>query len=206
MIKTGITGGIGSGKTSITKIFEILGVPVYNADFQAKKLINSNEAIISAISDTFGNNIYQNGKIDRAKLAGIVFNNKEALQKLNQIVHPEVQKDYEKWLENHADCSYTLKEAALLFESESYKLLEYVICVYAPEEIRIERIIKRDNVSKENVLSRIQNQLSDKIKISKSNAVIYNDDKQLVIPQVLNIHKTLINKSMRKQNIHDFKN
>lgn len=189
MIKIGITGGIGSGKTTVCKVFELLGVPVYYADIEAKQILNSNLEVRSNILNTFGNSILNDGeKIDKKKLASLVFNNKENLEKLNSIVHPAVREHFENWLQQHSTQKYILKEAAILFESGSYKLVDKVITVVAPLELKISRTMQRDKVTQAEVELRISNQLNDDEKIKRSQFVIHNDEQQLLIPQILNIH------------------
>jgi dephospho-CoA kinase len=193
MLKVGITGGIGSGKSTVCKIFELLDIPVYYADDEAKKILNNDVLVKEQIIQAFGNDILdKQGLIERPKLAAIVFNNKEKLQQLNSIVHPAVAKHFENWLQEHKTYPYILKEAAILFESGSYKQVNKIISVVAPTEIRINRTIKRDNISKELALQRMQNQISDEEKIKRSDFIIHNDEMQLIIPQVIDIHKKLI--------------
>jgi dephospho-CoA kinase len=189
MIKVGITGGIGSGKTTVCKVFELLGVPVYYADIEAKQILDSNLEVKKNIINTFGNSVLNDEeKIDKKKLASLVFNNKENLEKLNSIVHPAVREHFENWLQQHSTQKYILKEAAILFESGSYKLVDKVIAVVAPLELKISRTMQRDKVTQAEVELRISNQLNDDEKIKRSQFVIYNDEQQLLIPQILNIH------------------
>lgn len=189
MIKIGITGGIGSGKTTVCKVFELLGVPVYYADIEAKQILDSNLEVKKNIINTFGNSVLNDEeKIDKKKLASLVFNNKENLEKLNSIVHPAVREHFENWLQQHSTQKYILKEAAILFESGSYKLVDKVIAVVAPLELKISRTMQRDKVTQAEVELRISNQLNDDEKIKRSQFVIYNDEQQLLIPQILNIH------------------
>ncbi|MDO9184729.1 MAG: dephospho-CoA kinase [Bacteroidia bacterium] len=189
MIKVGITGGIGSGKTTVCKVFELLGVPVYYADIEAKQILDSNLEVKKNIINTFGNSVLNDEeKIDKKKLASLVFNNKENLEKLNSIVHPAVREHFENWLQQHSTQKYILKEAAILFESGSYKLVDKVIAVVAPLELKISRTMQRDKVTQAEVELRISNQLNDDEKIKRSQFVIHNDEQQLLIPQILNIH------------------
>jgi len=194
MLKIGITGGIGSGKTTACKLFELLGIPVYYSDDASKELLRSNAAVKARVLDVFGNSLLdQQGAVDRKTLAAIVFNDKTELDKLNAIMHPAVALDFEHWIKKQA-APYILKEAAILFESGAYQKVDSVITIAAPLELKIQRTIKRDGLPKEDVLVRIQNQLSDDEKIKRSEFVIYNDDQQLLIPQVLKIHSQLLNK------------
>lgn len=193
MIKVGITGGIGSGKTTVCKVFELLGVPVYYADIEAKQIVDSNLEVKKNIITTFGNSVLNDEeKIDKKKLASLVFNNKENLEKLNSIVHPAVREHFENWLQQHSTQKYILKEAAILFESGSYKLVDKVIAVVAPLELKISRTMQRDKVTQAEVELRISNQLNDDEKIKRSQFVIHNDEQQLLIPQILSIHAQII--------------
>ncbi len=188
MIKIGITGGIGSGKTTVCKIFLALNIPIYYADIEAKILINNNIEIRNSLITLFGNNIYmENGYIDKNKLSKYIFNDKHLLEKVNSIIHPIVRKNYNEWVVKNKTYKCTIKEAAILFESGAYKQVDKIISVVSPIEKRIERIMKRDNLDKEIILKKIENQMSDEEKIRKSDFVIYNNDNNLLIPQVLQI-------------------
>ena len=187
----GITGGIGSGKSTIAKVFMSIGYPVYNSDTRAKELINSNEKLINSIKLSFGDDLYNSQGLDRKKMASIVFNNPEKLELLNFIIHPTVGKDFEKWIDLQ-NTSFILKEAAILFETGIYKSLHKTILVSAPQETRIERVIKRDNTNQEEVLSRMNNQWSEEKKTELADYVIDNSGNKLVIPQVLEIIKQIL--------------
>ncbi len=192
MIKVAVTGGIGSGKSVVCKIFEKIGIPVFNADFEAKKLINTSRTIHDKLVSLFGAAIYQsNGDIHRKKMADLIFNDNFALQKVNEIVHPEVRKRFIEWTEEQ-NSPYIIQEAAIIFESKQTQSFDKIITVTAPLELKIERVIKRDQVSKEEVYKRIQSQLPDEIKIAKSDFVIMNDEVEMIIPQIIEIHKNLI--------------
>jgi dephospho-CoA kinase len=187
----GLTGGIGSGKTTIANYFYSLGIPIYIADDEAKKLMNSVE-IKDAIINTFGEAIVENGNLNRGKLAKIVFDNPEDLKKLNAIIHPAVKSHFKKWLLQHEKAMYIIYEAAILFESGSFKNCDYIITVTAPIESRIERVIKRDNTSKEKILKRIAAQWTDAQRILKSDFIIQNDNNketQQQIQKILNFLK-----------------
>lgn len=186
----GITGGIGSGKSTIAKVFTSMGYPVYNSDTRAKELINNNQNLINSIKQTFGEDIYNSEGLDRKKMGGIVFNNPEKLKLLNSIIHPAVGKDFEDWVATQKT-SFVLKEAAILFETGIYKSLDYTILVTAPKTTRIDRVIKRDNTSKEEVLSRMKNQWSEEKKTLLADYIIDNSGDKLVIPQVIEIIKQL---------------
>lgn len=169
----GLTGGIGSGKTTIAKYFQAKGVPVYIADDEAKKIMKNKE-VIGKIIDAFGVEILENKVINRSKLSSIVFNNPAKLKTLNSIIHPEVKAHFLEWVNQHQHFSFVIKEAAILFESGSYKDCDQIIVVTAPKETRIERVIKRDKISREEVEARMVNQWSDELKITLSDYLIQN--------------------------------
>jgi dephospho-CoA kinase len=186
----GLTGGIGSGKSTIAEFFKEFGIPVYIADDQAKKLMQSSE-ILESIKNVFGNGIFENEILNRAKLADIVFNDSNELSKLNEIIHPAVKKDFEKWIVSNKQHSYVIYEAAILFESGRYKDCDIIITVIAPEEIRIQRVIKRDKATREQVLSRIKMQWKDEERILKSDFIINNENLKIAKEEVLKILKIL---------------
>lgn len=186
----GLTGGIGSGKTTIANYFDEMGIPVYISDDEAKKVMQS-ELIINQLKKTFGEEIFEEGALVRAKLAAIVFNDKEQLAKLNAIVHPAVKKDFEAWLLSKKKYDYVIYEAAILFESGRYKDCDIIITVTAPEEIRINRVITRDNTTRDQVLSRMKMQWDDEKRISMSNFVIINTDLKKAKEEVCEIIKFL---------------
>ncbi len=194
MKKIGITGGIGCGKTTATKVFSLLGVPIYNADERSKTILNSSPSVIEKVKQQFGDDIYETSGINRKKLAAIVFNNPELLIQLNAILHPAVFDDFDNWCLLHHNEPYILKEAALIFETILHQKLEKIIVITAPEKLRINRVMKRDGLTQDEVEKRIQNQMSEKEKVERANFVIYNDEQQLIIPQILKIHSTLIAK------------
>ncbi|WP_421873772.1 dephospho-CoA kinase [Marinoscillum sp.] len=186
----GITGGIGAGKSIVSRVFEVLGIPKYDADTRAKALMNTNQQLITQITELFGQEAYQEGMLNRQHIAAQAFENKDLLRQLNELVHPVVGKDFKRWAEQQ-ESPYILKEAALLFESGSYQSLDKIITVTAPEQIRMERVMSRDGRSEEQVQSIINNQMDEAEKVKKSDYVITNDGQQLVIPQVLQIHSEL---------------
>ena len=191
MLKIGLTGNIGSGKSIVSIIFETLQVPVYHSDDRAKFILDKSESV-SGLQKLFGKEIFDpSGKIDRKKIAGIVFNDKEKLTLLNSIIHPAVLRDFEGWAINQQSAPYIIMESAILFETGFSKLFDKIIIVTAPEKIRIERVMKRDQVSEEEIKNRIKNQLSEEDKIKDADYVVINDDEHLVIPQVLKIHEAL---------------
>ncbi|MES1214417.1 MAG: dephospho-CoA kinase [Bacteroidota bacterium] len=188
MIRVGLTGGIGSGKTTVAKIFETLGVPVYYADDAARMLMNTNEELKAAIQKNFGPPTYQDGNLDRKYLASIVFNDKKKLDLLNSLTHPVTIKDAEEWI-NKQTTPYIIKEAALLFESGAAEHLNYIIGVYAPQHLRVKRVMDRDGMTTEQVMKRISRQLDEEQKMKLCDFVITNNEEELVIPQVLFLHK-----------------
>ena len=191
MLKVGLTGGIGSGKSTVAAIFEVLGMPVYYADAEAKKMMNEDEAIINTIKKIFGEESYQSGKLNREYISSIVFSNPEKLKELNGIIHPATISGALKWM-NQQTSPYSIKEAALIFESYSEKDLDYIIGVTAPEAIRIKRAMLRDNISREKVESRIKEQMNEVEKMNLCNFIINNDETILLIPQVIAIHEQLL--------------
>ncbi|HEY4194028.1 MAG TPA: dephospho-CoA kinase [Mucilaginibacter sp.] len=190
MLKIGITGNIGGGKTTVSKIFEVLGIPVFYADDAAKKVMVEDPILISALKKTFGGEAYfDNGALNRKHIASIVFNNETELAKLNTIVHPAVFRAFDHWVGQVKDAPYVMKEAALLFESTSYKMCDHSIMVTAPLELRIARVMQRDGLTHDEVESRNTRQFPEEKKIQLANYVIRNDDTELVIPQVLELHQ-----------------
>lgn len=192
MIKIGITGGIGSGKTTVCKVFELLGVPVYYSDYEARMILDTDPAVHEAVLKLFGPSVKDaDGMIDRKKIAAIVFTDKEKLEQLNALVHPAVGRRFESWCAGHAGVPFILKEAAILFESGAYRQVDKVIVVSAPQELKIERIRKRDQLKTEEILKRINSQMSEEEKIKRADFVIHNDERQLLIPQVLQLYNTI---------------
>jgi dephospho-CoA kinase len=191
--RIGITGGIGSGKSIVCKVFELLGVPVFYADIEAKKIYDD-EYVKTVLINKYGFEIYlPDGKLNREKLSKIIFSNQDELKYINSLIHPLVAKAYSEWCEKHKHFPYTLKEAAILFESGSYKEMDKVITVSAPVELRINRVMKRDNLSRMQIEERIKNQWTEEERIKHANFFIYNDDEHLVIPQIVDLHKKLMN-------------
>lgn len=187
-LKIGITGGIGSGKTLVSGVFQKLGAPTYNADDRAKWLMNNNTKIIIKVIDLFGPEAYINGELNRSLIAKQVFKNTSLLAKLNAVVHPIVFDDFDEWYETQT-YPYVLKEAALLFESGSYRDLDAIITVDAPLEIRLKRASIRDQKSEDEIKGRIKNQYPNEIKVKAADFVINNDGITPVLPQVLKLHQ-----------------
>ncbi|MBW8051885.1 MAG: dephospho-CoA kinase [Cytophagales bacterium] len=192
-LKIGITGGIGTGKSIVCKIFELLGIPIYDADARAKWLLTHDVELIKQIRQHFGENVYlsvNDNQLNKKILSDRIYKNPNQLDLLNSLVHPKVMDDYEKWQKNNIHHPYIIKEAALLYESGSYQYLDKIITVYAPVSLRIERILKRDpHRTESDVKAIMAAQISDEQKVKKADYVIYNDDKKMVIPQVLELHK-----------------
>lgn len=191
MIQLGITGGIGSGKSTLCKVLEKLGIPVYYADEEAKMILDSS-SIQKKIINSFGKNVLDDGgKLDRKKLAALVFSENKKLEKLNSLIHPAVAKHYAAWVKSKSKNKIVAKEAAILFESGSYKQMDKIVCVYAPKELRIKRAMERGNATREEILNRIKKQIPEKEKMRRSDFVIYNDEKKMMLPQVLKLLKKL---------------
>ena len=191
MKKIGITGGIGSGKTYVTEVFQSLGIPIFYADSQANKLMISSEKLIKLLKEEFGNDIYKDSDLNKEKLASIVFSNSDKLQKLNSLVHPIVKEEFNNWCKKQTS-PYVIKEAAILFESNSHLGLDAVICVSAPLELRKKRLCNRDNYTEKEMQNRIENQITQEDKEKQSNYIIVNDEKDLLLPQIIKIHKELL--------------
>jgi dephospho-CoA kinase len=189
MLKVGITGNIGSGKTIISKLFELLNVPVFYADDAAKNIMVADDLLVGEIKLAFGKDAYfADGSLNRKYIAGIVFNDEKQLAKLNSLTHPAVFRAFDQWVANITDSPYVVKEAALLFESASYKMCDKSIMVTAPLEMRIARVIKRDGINRADVESRNNRQFTEEKKIALADYIIKNDETELIIPQVLKLH------------------
>jgi len=193
MLKIGITGGIGSGKTTVCKVFELLGIPIFYADTVAKSIMHTDPVLKNEILKTFGGKSYLiDGELNRHYISSIVFNNESALNKLNALVHPAVFRAFDKWLINHSEAPYIIKEAALLFETESYKMCDLSVLVVSPEVSRIRRVIARDGISHDEILLRMKRQLSDEQKKKMANYILVNDESRLLIPQILSLNQQFL--------------
>ena len=197
VLRVGLTGGIGSGKSTVAQIFEVLGIPVYYADISAKRLMNEDAELRSAITTIFGKQAYANNILDRKYISSIVFSDPARLELLNSIVHPATKKDGEAWMQQQIS-PYAIHEAALIFEAKVSERLDQVIGVSSPIELRIKRAMERDKVSREEVLKRMDQQLDEELKMSKCDFVLINDEQQLLIPQVLKLHEKLIDLSKQE--------
>lgn len=193
-LQVGITGGIGSGKSLVCRIFQCLGISVYDADSRAKSLMTTDGILVSQIRQEFGDLAYHaDGSLNRKYLGETVFNDPDKLESLNNLVHPRVGEDYRQWLKENSSEVYVLKEAALMFEAGSYKALDKIIVVYAPEDIKVSRVLSRDlHRSEKDIRSIIKSQMPDEAKLKRADHIIFNDDSQLVIPQVLSLHEQFL--------------
>jgi dephospho-CoA kinase len=196
MLKTGLTGGIGSGKSLVGKIFSILGVPVYQADMAAKRLYDADDELRNGLKSLFGDDLYASGTLNRKKLADIIFADADDLRKINALVHPAVIRDFNEYVSRLPESTpYIIHEAAILYEAKIEHLFDIIINVWAPEDLRIKRVMARENTTEQNVKQRIATQLPDQLKIELSDYTIINDNKTPVLPQILRIHEELRVKS-----------
>ena len=191
MIKLGVTGGIGSGKTSVCKVFGILGIPVFSADAEAKEIMEVDSDIILKLNAITGKDLYINGMLDRAELAKLIFNNRTILNEVNSIVHPAVFSKFCEWAKKQ-ESPYIIMEAAILFESGGSKIVDRVLTVTAPVEERIARVVTRSGITREEVVERMRNQMSDIERIKQSDYIIDNSENEMIIPAILNIHNNIL--------------
>jgi len=190
MIKVGLTGGIGSGKSTVASIFQELGVPIYNADFEAKEFLKNHE-VQNALVNFFGEKVITDGTVNKPFLASIIFNDKEALEKVNNLIHPLVRQSFKDWADTYNSNPYVIIEVAILFENGFDSLVDKSIVVSAPQDQRLARTIKRDNTDEDSVKSRMNNQWPQEELINKADFVIDNSDHKLLIPQVLELDTIL---------------
>jgi dephospho-CoA kinase len=190
MLKIGLTGGIGTGKTTVAKIFKILGIPVFDADIAAKDLMNNDEELKQKIREDFGDESYENGVLNRSYLAEIVFNDRYKLEKLNALVHPVAIQSGIDWAAKQ-NAKYIIKESALMFEAGSAFNLDYVIGVFAPVDLRISRVMHRDGITNEQVEARMKNQIDEKVKVKLCDFVINNNENDFLTSQIISIHKKI---------------
>jgi dephospho-CoA kinase len=191
VFKIGITGGIGSGKTSVCKVFGVLGIPVFSSDTAGREIMDIDTGIILKLNSIAGKNLYPGGTLDRAELARLIFNNPYMLEKVNSVVHPAVFSRFSEW-EKKQHAPYVIMEAAIFFENGGSKKVNRVITVTAPVEERIARVMRRNNLTKEQVMERIRNQMSDADMAKQSDYVIDNSENTMIIPTVLNIHEDIL--------------
>jgi dephospho-CoA kinase len=194
MLKIGLTGGIGSGKSTVAKVFEVLGIPVYKADDEAKRLMATNSDLIAKIKAHFTNDAYINGQLNKPFISSVVFNNKEKLNLLNSLVHPFTIEDGKRWM-SQQQTPYAIKEAALIFESGSQGEFDLIIGVYAPMALRIHRAMQRDQADKEKIQERMQNQIKEEIKMKLCDEVLINNEQTLLLPQIIALHEKLLAKA-----------
>ncbi|MES2807221.1 MAG: dephospho-CoA kinase [Bacteroidota bacterium] len=193
MLKIGITGNIGSGKTTVSKLFELLGIPVFYADAAAKEIMVTDPLLIAGVKETFGDEAYlADASLNRKYIADIVFNDDAQLAKLNDLTHPAVFRAFDTWVAGIKDTPYVMKEAAILFESGSYKFCDYSLLVTAPFELRAARVNKRDGTTRQQVEAREARQFTEEKKRQLTDYIIANDESQLLIPQVLALHETFL--------------
>lgn len=191
MIRVGLTGGIGSGKTTVGRVFRAMGIPVFEADAEGRRLMAHDTSLQRSIVERFGAAVVNENGIDRAALAGIVFQDTEALQDLNALIHPAVRAAFDRWAREQR-APYVMMEAAVLAESGGHRTLDAIVVVSAPEPIRIRRVMQRDGVPEEAVRARLANQVSEAERLAIADHMIHNDDSRLVIPQVLEVHAALL--------------
>lgn len=190
-LKLGVTGGIGSGKTTVCRVFSVLGIPVFSADNEARKFMNNDTSLIRQINLLAGKDLYTSGKLDRQELARLIFNDPDLLGRVNALVHPVVFDHFRKWVEKQ-DAPYVVMEVAILFESGASSLVDKVLTIVTPVEERIDRLVKGKKFTREEVLERIKNQIDDDFRISHSDYVIHNSENDMILPAILNVHKDLI--------------
>jgi dephospho-CoA kinase len=189
--KLGITGGIGSGKTSVCRVFEVLNIPVFSADRVAQGIMESNKEIVEGIKSIVGTDLYVSGKLDRLKLANIIFNNNSLLKKVNSLVHPVVFEYFQSWVPEQT-APYVIMEAAILFESGASEIVDRIATIVAPEEERIQRVIVRNKLTREQVTERMMNQMDDEERVKSSYYIINNSENEMIIPAILNIHNDIL--------------
>jgi dephospho-CoA kinase len=200
MLKIGVTGGMGSGKSTVCNVFRNLGVPIFTADSEGKELLNKDNETKEKVIAAFGEEMYTaEGKVDRNRMAQLVFNSPKELEKLNSIIHPRVKERFEQWAKRYSNRPYVIKEAAILFESGSYQDLDKIISVFAPKKQRIGRIIERDETTREDVERRMRFQYSDEERNELADFIIMNDDGQQVnlLPQVMELHELFLNETSK---------
>lgn len=191
LFKLGITGGIGSGKSSVCRVFEVIGIPVFSADEEAKKIMDTDEAVINEINRIAGKEMYPEGILDRRKLASLIFNNNEMLVKVNSLVHPVVFGNFIDWAGSR-NAPYVIMEAAILFESGGNKLVDRIATIVAPLEERIERVMKSNMLTRSQVMERVRNQADDDYRVKHSDYVIRNAENDMIIPEILRIHRDIM--------------
>lgn len=190
-LKLGVTGGIGSGKTTVCKVFGVLGIPVFSADDEAKRILDSDREIQIKINLLAGKDLFSSGKLDRPALAKMIFNNKELLEKVNSIIHPAVFRSFGEWF-NQQYSPYSIMEAAILFESGAFRFMDKIVTVVTPLDERIERLVSGNRLTKEEINERIKNQIDDDSRIKQSDFIISNSENDLIIPSIIGIHEEML--------------
>jgi dephospho-CoA kinase len=190
-LKLGVTGGMGSGKTTVCKVFEVLGIPVFSADDEAKKIQDNDRDLQIKINSLAGRDLFPSGRLDRPELAKLIFNNKELLEKVNSLIHPVVSSSFREWVKKQ-DSPYSIMEAAILFESGAFRLMDKILTVVTPLEERIERLIRGNRLSREQIIERIKNQIDDESRVKQSDFVISNSENDMIIPAIIGIHEEML--------------
>ncbi len=191
VLKLGVTGGIGSGKTTVCRIFSILGIPVFSADDEARRIMNTDPDLIGKLNSMTGRDLYASGRLDRPELAKLIFNNRDLLEKVNSVVHPRVFENFGKWV-NSQTSPYAIMEAAILFESGADKIVDKILTVVTPVCERIRRLVAGNKFTSEQVMERINNQINDEARVKRSDFIVYNSENDMIIPAILAIHKRLL--------------
>jgi dephospho-CoA kinase len=190
-LKLGVTGGIGSGKTTICKVFGVLGIPVFSADDEAKRIQDNDRDLQIKINSLAGKDLFPAGKLDRPELAKLIFSNKELLEKVNSLVHPVVFRSFREWVKKQ-DSPYSIMEAAILFESGAFRLMDRIVTVVTPLEERIERLVRGNKLSREQIIARIKNQIDDESRVKRSDFIIPNSENDMIIPAIIGIHEEML--------------
>lgn len=202
MLRIGITGGMGSGKSTVCNIFKNLGVPVFNSDDVGKHLLNSDEPLKKIIIKTFDSDMYtSSGELDRIRMARLVFNDADELKKLNSLVHPRVRAEFDNWCHKNQSKPYVVQESAILFETGYYHELDKIITVFCPKNIRIDRILKRDDTTEQAILKRMLNQYTDEERNDLADFIIINDGNEDLLPQLMELHEILLNENTKSKAI-----
>ncbi len=190
-LKLGVTGGIGAGKTTVCKVFAVLGIPVFSADVEAKRIQDNDRNLQNKINSIAGKDLFASGKLDRSEMAKLIFSNKDLLEKVNSLVHPVVFKYFREWAASQ-DSPYSVMEAAILFESGAGRMMDRTLTVVTPMEERIERLVRGNKFTREQITERIKNQIDDESRIKQSDYVIFNSENDMIIPAVLGIHREML--------------
>lgn len=197
-LKLGVTGGIGSGKTTVCRVFKVLGIPSFMADERAKVLMNSNVSVREQLNALAGTDLYGRGTLDKRELARLIFNNAELLNRVNEVVHPLVFAEFDEWSKEVSE-PYVIMEAAILFESNAHLLVDKVVAITAPIEERISRVMGRSDLTRGQVLERVNSQLDDDERNQRADYVISNSDSELIIPEILRIHEDMLRLAAKKK-------